>query len=50
MGQHGSTLHLGTGFSTGSRVIITKPLALLLFLAGVYCLYTGMLLVLHNGF
>jgi hypothetical protein len=32
------------------RLIITKPLALLLFLAGLYCLYTGLLLMLRNGF
>ncbi len=32
------------------RFIITKPLALLLFLAGVYCLSVGILLVIRNGF
>jgi hypothetical protein len=32
------------------RFIITNPLALLLFLAGVYCLSTGIVLVLHHGF
>ncbi len=31
-------------------LIIIKPFALLLFLAGVYCLYVGILLVLQNGF
>ncbi len=37
-------------FLSLARFILTKPTVLLLFLAGLYCLYIGIVLVLGTGF